>query len=280
MIESLAKSLAALNLEPDAFISSSPDERIFRGEVQPGKVINTWANLAKAAAETKYWPIIQGGSDKNLELPERDPAEILSMAPIGGIREILKPRLQQRIESFREMPSEIFSDPGAILLKLDADSDMDTAAAAADAAGIYSFIGRSPEKQDWPADPADRSRVKFHTLQERKGQPSTLLLIRVEHTYEVPAYLQFGGWNDCPEPELQVAVFREWQLEHKAVPACITGDVVEFFVKNRPQTEIESMKIAAEQWVYCEDIVGQGTQSIRKLAIEIWQSPTWFFWWD
>ncbi len=104
--------------------------------------------------------------------------------------------------------------------------------------------------------------------------------MRVEHSYEVPAYLDFGGWNDCPSPELQVAVLREWHKEYNARPACITGDVLECVVVNRPQTELDSMKLAAEQWIFCEDIVAQGTQSVRKLAMEIWRSPTWFFWWD
>jgi hypothetical protein len=77
-----------------------------------------------------------------------------------------------------------------------------------------------------------------------------------------------------------VAVLREWQKEYSAVPACITGDVLECAVVKRPQTELEAMKLAAEQWIFCDDIVSQGTQSIRKLAMEIWRSPNWFFWWD
>ena len=107
-----------------------------------------------------------------------------------------------------------------------------------------------------------------------------MLLVRVEQQYQVPAYLGFGGWNDCPGPELQVAVLREWGIEYRARPVCITGDVLECAVLHAPQTESAAMKLAAEQWIFCEDIVSQGTQSIRKLAMDIWQAPTWFFWWD
>ena len=60
----------------------------------------------------------------------------------------------------------------------------------------------------------------------------------------------------------------------------ITGDVLECLVLKPPQTPEQAMQLAAEQWIFCDDIVGQGTQSIRNLAIEIWQSKTWFFWWD
>ena len=37
---------------------------------------------------------------------------------------------------------------------------------------------------------------------------------------------------------------------------------------------------ASEQRSFCDDIVGQWTQSIRRLAIQVWQAPQWFCWWD
>jgi hypothetical protein len=155
-------------------------------------------------------------------------------------------------------------------------TDMDELAKLADVTGINLF-GANVE-EPWPTEAPDR--VSFHTVRELKGRPATVLLIKVEHSYEVPAHVGFGGWNDCPPPELQVAVLREWHKEYSAVPACITGDVLECAVVKRPQTEAEAMKLAAEQWIFCDDIVGQGTQTVRKLAMEIWRSPNWFFWWD
>jgi len=91
---------------------------------------------------------------------------------------------------------------------------------------------------------------------------------------------KFGNWNECPAPEIQVAVFRNWHERFGAAPACITQDVVECVVDRPPQDEPASMALAAEQWLFCEDIVSQGTQSVRNLAIGLWRSPKWFFWWD
>jgi hypothetical protein len=82
---------------------------------------------------------------------------------------------------------------------------------------------------------------------------------------------------DCPEPELQVALLREWREVYNARPVCMTGDVLECYVPRPPDTEETAMKLAAEQWIYCDDIVGQGTQSVRNLAMELWRSRTWFF---
>jgi hypothetical protein len=225
--------------------------------------------LAKAAPETKYWPIIRGDMHDLPEQSQSDPASILSSAPAGSIREILQPRFNERRESLREISAE-FADA----------ADMDRLAQLADAFGINSFGGRGQIQEEWLTEPSGSGRVSFHTLREQKGKPAAVVLVRVEHSCEVSAYLGFGGWNDCPSPELQVAVLREWRKEYQAVPACITSDVLECVVVNRPQTEPEAMKLAAEQWIFCDDIVGQGTQSIRNLAMEIWKSPTWFFWWD
>lgn len=269
MIDSLAKLLIENGLEPDSFTSSNGKEAIYRGEVPAGRVMQTWVNLAKAAGETNYWPIIRGAPDGPLARTERDPESILASVPTGDVTEILRSRFEARRSSLRQMMPE-FVEP----------TDMHGLAAMADASGIYSFSGRTQVPQEWPTEPAHQGRVGLRTLKGRGGQPSTLLLLRVEHSYEVPAYLEFGGWNDCPAPELQVAILREWKNEYRAVPAAITGDVLECVVVKRPKTEGQSMKLAAEQWIFCEDIVAQGTQSVRNLAIEIWESPIWFFWWD
>jgi hypothetical protein len=269
MIDSLVALLRTNNLEPDAFVPGDADQRIFRGEVAAGKVMQTWMNLAKGAMETKYWPIIRGDPDDLHEQTGRDPAAILAAAPLGNIREILRPRFEERRESLAQMLPEVAEA-----------ADMERLAAMADASGVYSFIGRKRKEEQWPAEGTEPTRVSLHTLKGRKGKPSVLLLIRVEHSSDVAAYLGFGGWNECPEPELHIAVLREWRNEHRAVPACITNDVLECVVMNRRQTEAAAMKLAAEQWIYCDDIVGQGTQSVRKLAMEIWRKPSWFFWWD
>lgn len=265
MIESVSKLLAANGLNPESFTATVSDEKIFRGELPAGRIVETWMKLARAASETKYWPIICGGRDDDYEPVECDADSILAAAPIGSIREVLKPRMEERREQLSQIMPEFAQA-----------KDIDELGRLADATGINLFGARVEEP--WPTEAPER--VNFHTVRELKGGPAAVLLIRVEHSHDVPAHLGFGGWNDCPSPELQVAVLREWHKEYNAVPACITGDVLECAVVKRPQTEPEAMKLAAEQWIFCDDIVSQGTQTVRKLAMEIWRSPTWFFWWD
>ena len=265
MTDSLSRALAANGLNPDSFVAATSDENIFRGELPSGRVVETWMMLAKAASETKYWPIIRGRIDDDHELVDCDAGAILAEVPNGSIREILRPLMESRREQLSEIMPE-FADA----------TDMDQLGKLADDKGINLFGAHVEEP--WPTGIPER--VSFHTVRGLKGKPAAVLLVRVEHSYEVPAYLGFGGWNECPPPELQVAVLREWQKEYGAVPACITGDVLECVVLRPPQSEAEAMKLAAEQWIFCDDIVGQGTQTVRKLAMEIWRSPNWFFWWD
>ncbi|HTI71649.1 MAG TPA: DUF4253 domain-containing protein [Candidatus Limnocylindria bacterium] len=265
MTPSLSKVLAANGLSPNSFFASASNEKILEGELPAGRVVETWVKLAGAASETGYWPIIRGSLDDVYEPIEGDADAILAAVPTGSIREILKPRFEERRESLSEIASELAR---AI--------DMDELGKLADIEGINLFGGYVEEP--WPTDIPEQ--VSFHTVRELKGQPASALLVRVEHSYEVAAHLGFGGWNDCPSSELQVAAMREWYKKYRAVPACITGDVLECAVMKPPQTEAEALKLAAEHWIFCDDIVGQGTQTVRKLAMEIWRSPNWFFWWD
>ena len=97
---------------------------------------------------------------------------------------------------------------------------------------------------------------------------------------EAPAYLRFGGWNDCPAPEVQVAALRSWRDRYGAVIASLTSDVLELHVDRPPATREAAMALATEQFFYCTDIVVQGTQTIPALAQTILGSRWWYFWWD
>ncbi len=52
MIDLLARVLATNGLQPDSFTASTAGEHIFRGELQAGRVVETWLKLAKASADS------------------------------------------------------------------------------------------------------------------------------------------------------------------------------------------------------------------------------------
>lgn len=104
--------------------------------------------------------------------------------------------------------------------------------------------------------------------------------LHTAHAWQAPALLQFGGWNECPFPEEHAAIARYWQERYGAEPVAMTGDTLECFVSRPPTTREAAEQLALEQFAYCEDIVIQGTESVRQLAASLLNAPSWFFWWD
>jgi len=98
--------------------------------------------------------------------------------------------------------------------------------------------------------------------------------------WELPAWVPMGGYNECPAPESQVAVFRYWHENYGAVPVSATNAIWEMHVPRPPQTEAEAMTLAAGQYAFCQDIVSQGTATVGALAGLLKGANAWYFWWD
>jgi hypothetical protein len=242
-----------------------------------------WAALREAFPQTGLWPIIRGDVTE-LYVPEDPPdiEAIMARAPAGSIRQVLADRCAQMCER-----------NGELVDGLDPQKSFERLADAVDPARIYAFIGSDFEVPDWPGKPLT-PETGFHatrglsmvTLPDRVECTEVPLetvgfaLVRLEHPYEAPARLGFLGGEDVPAPELIVAAFREWEREYGAVPACITNDYIECVVDRPPQTPADAYSLGVEQWIFCEDIIAQGTHSVRGLAIHLWRSPQWYFWWD
>ena len=48
----------------------------------------------------------------------------------------------------------------------------------------------------------------------------------------------------------------------------------------KPATKEEALALAWEQFVYCPDIVTQGTETVEVLAAALLNGPVWLFLWD
>ena len=103
---------------------------------------------------------------------------------------------------------------------------------------------------------------------------------RFREPWMLPAFVKFGGWNECPMPEIHCAMMKYWQEKYKAEIISMTSDVIECKVQNPPRSEEEVMNLAWEQYLYCKDIVDQGSRTISRLATTLYDSDYWYFWWD
>ncbi len=127
-----------------------------------------------------------------------------------------------------------------------------------------------------PADKLKRREPQpfhFQTL----GQYVVLVLVACE-PWELPVCVQFGGWNQVPDPVAQSAVLREWSKQYGTDIVVAGGDFLEMRT-TRALTPPELKTAAWDQMVFADDIVFQGTKTVDNLAREI-STGRWFFWWD
>ena len=134
---------------------------------------------------------------------------------------------------------------------------------------------------EWPAD-ASPNTTLWLPREISTGKPRTTVvgLVALSDPAEIPAALGWGGWNACPLPEEHVALLRRWSERYGARLFGISGDVVEVSVSSPPQTQAAATQLAHEQFLYCEDIVTQGTETISALAATLLNGTAWNFWWD
>ena len=112
------------------------------------------------------------------------------------------------------------------------------------------------------------------------NEEAIIAKIPTKNPWELAAWIPMGGFNECPLPEEQVAVFRHWYEKYEAVPAVVSYDTWQMTLAKPPLSDEEAEALAKEQFAFCPDVVLQGTETIRALASTVKNSPAWFFWWD
>jgi hypothetical protein len=123
----------------------------------------------------------------------------------------------------------------------------------------------------------------FAHLNVLTGEPKAeiyIALVPVEKSWMIPAFLKTGGWNDCPTAAEHTAILKYWDELYGISVASITSDVIELEVQRPPVTKEQALQLAEQQFIYCPDIVYQGTESIAALASTLLNGRVWFFWWD
>jgi hypothetical protein len=274
--EAVVDILTGSGVDSASFRAIEPGSDIVAGEVPGHVALALWQALRRAFPRTGVWPIIHGDPAEQDWL-KLGPAGADTRIPAGSIRDVLDHLFVERCALMEDLVGPVSRADGCEVL-----------ASRADEGQVNELLGRRPRPPSpWPTDESPKPLelgclLKSHGLSRSRETLDSVAfgLVPVSHPYEVAVRLNFGGWNFRPEPGLNAAVLREWGRTHSAVPACISGAVMECVVERPPTSEQNSFALAAQQWIYCEDIVVQGTYSIRALAIELWRSPTWYFWWD
>lgn len=142
--------------------------------------------------------------------------------------------------------------------------------------------GSLPDAADWPPEPVSGHELCAHTHISNQEPKTTVYLAKIPtaKSWEIPAFLGYGGWNDCPAAEQQVAVLKVWSEKYGIEIYSVLGDIMECVAARSPENMDEALTLAREQFLFCTDIVNQGTETIELLAASLKASPNWYFWWD
>jgi hypothetical protein len=208
--------------------------------------VSTWRRLRQSAPDLEFWPVILG-EPKNVERI----CEIFGTPEAENPAEAIPLANKVDVQEFFQGRAEEFSGEGS--------------------------------RGEWPknAEGMTEFTIPRKILQPDQFHESVVIgLVPASHSWEVPAVLSFGGWNDCPFPTDQVAVLRYWNEVYGAELVGLSGDVMELEAARKPSTKEEALKLAQEQYWFCYDIVEQGVGTIENLARGLMESNIWYFWWD
>lgn len=269
-------------------IAAIPYRRV---ETTGREALNTWERL-KLSGEG--WPIIVGGDDDLAQIAEQwtietgvRPEDILARADglrhPDSLRALVAAQREKGVAATREMLAKGDDDLLPQIVDMDQDGNTRSLTPAEVRKTMLEGLEASePEVGEWPAE-ADATGGGLTVAYDPDGKPLDkvhILILPTKEAAAVPAYLRWGGWNACPAPEYHVAALRDWHRRYGAVPVAMTGDVINVHVTRRPQSRDDALSLAREQFLYCEDIVLQGTDTLAPLAAGLMQSDWWFFWWD
>lgn len=202
--------------------------------------------------------------------------------------------LGRMLETYAIDDPSIYQDPDAVAGNWPPPRAVEEILAAADGIDVPVELQRLFEQEyggapfeldpgEWP-EPGEvgGAGLTVHTdiLTQRVFPKVHLTVLPTDDPAAVPAYLRWGNWNACPPPEVHVAVHRKWREEYGAQIVGISGDTINMRVSRRPATREEALALAREQFLYCSDLVLQGTETLEVLAASLMASDWWYFWWD
>ncbi len=223
------------------------------------EALDLWRRLRVLVDTSAYWPLILGN--------DREVDGILGVDLLNG-------------EPFQEILNRSASETAEHWLEARRQAKVKALQLA------YGEKWQQAENElhgDWPVRPRAMPNFTIPFEQVGAGPPKNKVTIGLFPTklgWEVPAYLNFGGWNECPEPSAHVVMMKHWFEEYGADLVGMNGDTVEMYANRPPGTRPEALKLAEEHYLYCDDVVIQGTQTVENLAGGLLGTSIWFFWWD
>lgn len=172
-----------------------------------------------------------------------------------------------------------------------ADADQIDGAAVLAERGVRSLSSGSPEyaavlraelagQGAWPAEPERRGFGLPYGWNDEPNEV-TVALVPAAEPWLVPVTLQYGSWNDYPDPAEHAAIMRYWHGRYGAEPVVWTGTTVEYAVARPPSTRADAIALAWEYRQYNDgEYDNYYADSLTDLAASLLNAPVWRMWWD
>lgn len=261
---------AGIDLSAQEVLVTSSGEELYVLSTHGSQAIQLWRRLRELVSRTEHWPILIG-EEENLDALR----EQLQSSDFGTTKEILDRALAiDEVKWLGQKHEELVDE----LLEFGGQLYSDSAEESLGSREEFRGLPRGP----WPAEstPCHDFQIPIGVGAGKPLPEVNIALVPTQTCWHVPAYLRFGAWNECPQPEEHVALMRFWQRCFDAEVLGITRDVVEMRVGHPPSNKVDALKLAKQQYLYCQDIVDQGTQTLESLAAGLLNGTSWFFWWD
>jgi hypothetical protein len=133
---------------------------------------------------------------------------------------------------------------------------------------------------EWPEDasPYATFSIPRESATREPIPHSPIALVPTTPGWQVPAFLRFRA--GFASPAVHVAMAKRWSEPYGAEIVGMLPDTLELQVGRPQETREAALALAREQYVYYNDIVIQGTDTLQALAAGLLLGTAWFFWWD
>lgn len=220
-----------------------------------------WANLRNKSTPLAYWPLILGTED-DLSVHQQD----ITDSNLDSVVQIIS----QADQLYRHTwIANRLRELGYASRHEDPDPDRES---IDDAPGMW-LSEITPKWRSWYEMPIFHQDTSDMT-------PIKIGLFPTTKCWEIPAWLKYGNWNNCPEAEGHILLWHHWYDQCKAEPVALTVDTLEFRVAQPPTNKHAALQLAYEHFTYCPDRTEEDVRLIASLAALLINTNRWFFWWD
>ncbi len=106
-------------------------------------------------------------------------------------------------------------------------------------------------------------------------------LIECDKAAQLPAWLLFGGFAECPSVPAVVANLSRWQSKYEVTPFCVTQDSLICHTSTQPKSKEEATALAREHFAFAPEVVNQPDSqiSLATYAAALQKMHYWLFTW-